>query len=50
MSTKEQLVVLHLSDLHFGWEGDEKGRTAAFVISRCITLTQARFDLLGEKY
>jgi TIR domain/Calcineurin-like phosphoesterase len=27
MRTKEQVVILHLSDLHFGWEGDEKGRT-----------------------
>jgi predicted phosphohydrolase len=26
MSAKEQVVVLHLSDLHFGWEGDENGR------------------------
>jgi hypothetical protein len=27
MSAKEQVVVLHLSDLHFGWEGDENRRT-----------------------
>jgi hypothetical protein len=27
MTAKEHPVVLHLSDLHFGWEGDENGRT-----------------------
>jgi calcineurin-like phosphoesterase family protein len=27
MSTTHQIVILHISDLHFGWDGDENKRT-----------------------
>lgn len=42
MTAKEHPVVLHLSDLHFGWEGDENGRT-----NRNLALN-GLFSVLGK--